>query len=208
MTYLVYPKRGAPLQERFDSKWVPEPNTGCWLWLGGLTSCGYGAFAPVNKGEKAHRWAWMLYRGPIPEGMVIDHMCRVRSCVNPDHLRVVTPTQNTLENSASLQSQNAKKTHCKNNHLLAGDNLYVNKHKDGTEARACRTCKRVSDLTGHRRRRREQGVPFKEEWSSIDGTARKRASRDERRSQEPQTQDTAAGTGGVRSLQLHTNKDA
>lgn len=100
------------LQARFDAHWIPEPNTGCWYWTGYVTKSGYGCFVPGIRVFPAHRIAWELYRGPIPAGMVIDHCCRVRHCVNPDHLRVVTRRQNALENSVSIQALNAQKTAC------------------------------------------------------------------------------------------------
>ena len=100
----------------FDDRWTPEPNTGCWLWTQTLDTGGYGIIGyqgqrgPIR--EKAHRLGWMLLRGPIPQGLVIDHMCRVRSCVNPDHLRVVTMKVNSTENSISPNGLNAAKTCC------------------------------------------------------------------------------------------------
>lgn len=123
---------------RFDAKWVPEPNTGCWLWTGAVSEKGYGAFWGGLDGPRtAHRWAWLLYRGLVPHGMVLDHLCRVRSCVNPDHLRVVTPTQNTLENSVSFSATNRAKTHCKRGHLLEGPALRIRRNG----ARVCVLCR-------------------------------------------------------------------
>jgi len=100
------------LRERFDAKWTPEPNTGCWLWSAALQGDGYGVFHDALRVKKAHRAGWELYKGPIPDGMVLDHVCRVRSCVNPDHLRVVTLEQNLTENSISPTAVNAMKTKC------------------------------------------------------------------------------------------------
>lgn len=132
-----------PIRERFDAKWTPEPNTGCWLWTGAINKGnGYGHFGP-NRGiiatHRAHRVAWILYRGPVPEGMVIDHMCRVRSCVNPDHLRLATPQQNALENSVSIVAALAKKTHCPQGHPYAGHNLKYS----AQGSRVCRECRRA-----------------------------------------------------------------
>ncbi len=70
-------------------KIMPEPNSGCWFWLGAL-SRGYGSL----KNARAHRVAYEMTIGPIPEGLVIDHLCRVTSCVNPDHLEAVTQAEN------------------------------------------------------------------------------------------------------------------
>ena len=104
-------------RERFDEKWIPEPNTGCWLWMGCTTSGGgYGRIAnavtalPTVIG--AHVAAWLIYRGPVPDGLMVDHTCRVRSCVNPDHLRVVTQLVNNTENSSSFAAVNSAKSCC------------------------------------------------------------------------------------------------
>lgn len=95
----------------YDPRISPCPTSGCWLWLMGLTD-GYARSRIAGRLWLVHRWIWEKVKGPIPEGMVLDHMCRVRSCVNPDHLRVVTKGQNTLQNSDSIQAKNAAKTVC------------------------------------------------------------------------------------------------
>jgi hypothetical protein len=72
-----------------------EKTSDCWLWTGGKTKNGYGSFYPKKGPSKyAHRWLYALVRGPIPEGMQLDHLCRVRHCVNPDHLEPVTMQEN------------------------------------------------------------------------------------------------------------------
>lgn len=75
----------------FESKCIPEPNSGCWFWLGCL-SLGYG----VYRDRPAHRVSYELYNGPIPVGMVIDHKCETKCCVNPHHLQAVTSQENSL----------------------------------------------------------------------------------------------------------------
>lgn len=100
----------------YDPRVCPVPESGCWLWIGFVSAEGYGIAKVVTNGtrrtRRAHRMTWEAQRGPIPDGMVIDHMCRVRSCVNPDHLRVVTRGQNVIENSNSRQAINARKVVC------------------------------------------------------------------------------------------------
>lgn len=96
-----------------DPRIEPCPTTGCWLWLGCINESGYGQCASLTqRSAKAHRASWETNRGPIPEGMFLDHICRVRSCVNPDHLRIVTPKINALENSVSPSAFNAQKSCC------------------------------------------------------------------------------------------------
>jgi hypothetical protein len=121
---------------------IPEPNTGCWLWTRKDSAYGYCRLSYEGKVFSAHRFSWEAFRGPIPEGMVIDHICRVRSCVNPDHLRVVTPTQNTMENSLGVGALNAKKECC----TICGEPLRC-VNWQGRVKRDCRPCRN--------RRRRE-----------------------------------------------------
>lgn len=76
---------------------VPEPNTGCWLWLGHIRANGYPSFSicqPPKWSALAHRWAYEHFVGPIPEGFEVDHLCRVTICVNPGHLETVTKQVN------------------------------------------------------------------------------------------------------------------
>jgi hypothetical protein len=73
----------------------------CWLWLAGKDDKGYGQFSIGHRKIKPHRLAYELVHGPIPDGLLIDHMCHVRSCVNPAHLRAVTHKQNIENRSVS-----------------------------------------------------------------------------------------------------------
>jgi len=84
----------------------------CVIWPGAIGSHGYGVRWFRGKLWLAHRAAWVEARGPIPDGMMLDHVCRVRACCNPDHLRVVTPRQNTLENSKGRSAIHAAKSEC------------------------------------------------------------------------------------------------
>ena len=107
------------LPERFWAKVEPEPNTGCWLWTASLSSGGYGQFMirPSPKPERAHRLAYETLVGPIPEGLELDHLCRVRSCCNPSHLEAVTHRENVLRGTSPYASA-ARKTHCDHGHPL------------------------------------------------------------------------------------------
>ena len=80
--------------ERFENKYIPEPNTGCWLWVAHTNRCGYGTFGVAGRTYLAHRVSYNLHIGDIPKHLELDHKCRVRSCVNPSHLEPVTHKEN------------------------------------------------------------------------------------------------------------------
>jgi hypothetical protein len=99
------------IAERFASKFTPEPNTGCWLWTAALNNCGYAVLSlGSRKGRTsligyAHRIAWELEHGPVPEGLTLDHRCRVRHCVNPAHLEPVSHQVNCQRRSPARVEQ-------------------------------------------------------------------------------------------------------
>lgn len=115
---------------------MPEMDAPCWMWIGHVSEDGYGTFS-AGRMVKAHRFAYELLVGPIPEGLMIDHRCRNTRCVNPTHLEPVTNRVNILRGT-SPAARHARQTHCKRGHLLSGKNLYV---RPGDGARVCRACK-------------------------------------------------------------------
>ena len=116
-----------PVAERF---WEKVARTdGCWHWTCGLTHDGYAKFWLDGSTIGAHRWAYEERFGAIQENMQIDHLCRNRACVNPDHMEVVTVQEN-------LRRRDAIRTHCPQGHPLSGDNLRT--RREGW--RSCREC--------------------------------------------------------------------
>ena len=104
----------------------------CILWSGYIDQAGYGRF---GRHGYAHRRAYEEAVGPIPEGLTIDHLCRVRACINPEHMEPVTRGENVLR-GVGPAAMAARVTHCPQGHAYAGWNLTIK--KDG--ARRCRTC--------------------------------------------------------------------
>jgi hypothetical protein len=120
---------------RVDS--TPGPDA-CWPWRGTVHHVtGYGHFTVGRRTHMAHRLAYELFHEPIPAGMQLDHLCRVRSCVNPAHLEPVTARENNRRAPLGISTINAAKTHCPQGHPLSGDNLYMKPQG----WRVCRTCK-------------------------------------------------------------------
>lgn len=134
------------LVNRFWERVEKCPITECWLWTGATIPNGYGSFykwrdkhnKPVQ--ELAHRWSYRFFnKKTIPPKYEIDHLCRVKNCVNPAHLEAVTRLVN-MRRSFPFR-KNMKKTHCINNHALSIDNLYF--YKTGNRVdRKCRQCAR------------------------------------------------------------------
>ena len=131
--------RKTPLADRF---WAKVNKTGtCGLWTAYIEPNGYGVILGDGKKlNKAHRVSYELAYGPIPDGLVIDHLCRNRACVNPAHLEATTHRVNILR-GINLASQNIVKTHCVNGHPLSGGNLSTT--KDGH--RVCLECAREAN---------------------------------------------------------------
>lgn len=130
-----------PLSERYK-----VADNGCWLWTGAITTDRYGFFDVSGKKLSAHRYFYEFWTSTrIPHRMQLDHLCRQRSCVNPSHLEIVTPRENTLRSLP--YSMKARQTECLHGHPLSGDNLY----RKPNGSRECRICRQMQMKVFYRR---------------------------------------------------------
>lgn len=132
--------------EKFESRYVVSG--GCWLWIRAVNSNGYGRIQFKQISCLAHRMSLFLFGDGVPHGLVVDHKCKNKRCVNPKHLRIVTAKENALKNNGGVAEVNRNKTHCLRGHPLSGENLYTQK---STGYRYCKECNRRRVLRWHRK---------------------------------------------------------
>ena len=137
-----------PPPERFWPKVNFDSGGDCWIWTASINPKGYGQFRVGTKPDgravviHAHRFAYMDTVGSIPEGMELDHLCRVRACVNPMHLEPVTTRENQRRSPISFVTIKGSRTHCANGHEWTEENTYWYSSRGGNPHRQCRQCKR------------------------------------------------------------------
>lgn len=128
-------KHVVPAIDRFYKCFIEDEESGCWNWtLYVDESHGYGKFRVEGKDYGAHRWSYLHFKGDIPDGLVIDHLCRNRRCVNPSHLEVVTVRENTIRGQG-ITAENAGLDSCRRGHLFTEANTYYRNNR-----RHCRKC--------------------------------------------------------------------
>lgn len=136
----------------------------CWLWNGDKNHAGYGRFSIKRKKYLAHRVSFRVSGNEIKEDMVLDHLCRVRNCVNPAHLEQVTHRENTLRGDGGWATGRtyAARTHCPNGHEYVPENVY-----SARGMRECKVCRNTAAREYQRRRRAELKADRKGEPASM-----------------------------------------
>ena len=126
------------LEDRFWNK--VQFTTDCWLWQSAKSPGGYGLIKHGDNMVGAHRVSYRIYKGEIPNGLQLDHLCRVRHCVNPAHLEAVTQKENIRRGETGHHDNhsNGKKIICKNGHSFSRENVIYYKNR-----RMCRECGRI-----------------------------------------------------------------
>ena len=137
-------KHGLSVQERIENR-IDMSTSDCWLWLGSVTSRGYGNIGVEGKTKSVHRVYWEALNGPAPEDMFVCHTCDVPICVNPEHLFLGTRLDNTQDMVNKGRAANLKLTHCKRGHLLG--------KAQSKKVRRCKLCARQRSLDSYHRRK-------------------------------------------------------
>lgn len=142
-------KPATRILDRLDRLTMPIPFSGCMVYLGFVSEKpGYVRCKHKGRTEYAHRAVYEEAHGPIPEGLQINHLCEVKSCLNPLHLEAVTRKENARYSYRPEWNSQRSKTHCKRGHELSGDNLYQHKGR-----RHCKACRAAHDRQTKARRK-------------------------------------------------------
>lgn len=130
--------------ERFEQRITKDARSGCWLWTGAKAT-GYGLIWNGERYEVVHRWAYKHFKGDIPPGYEIDHLCFKRGCANPQHLDAVTPEENRRRWGVSYRGTKRKpRKRCAQGHKLTHDNI-ISDPRTGL-LRGCKQCRRITAL--------------------------------------------------------------
>lgn len=141
------------MADRLLGKCIPEPNSGCWLWFGATNPKGYGNVAVKGRTVGAHRLSYEEFVGPIPDGLDLDHLCRMPCCINPAHLEPVTRRENVIRGNVPkvCGAHELAKTHCPSGHEYTEENT-----RRYRGSRYCKECNRARLRADDARKRQER----------------------------------------------------
>jgi hypothetical protein len=141
--------RVVPLFSRYEVNEI----TGCWLWLGYVNEDGYARAGEQN----AHRLFYTHFIGPVPDGYDVDHQCKRRDCVNPDHLEAVTEAENNRRRTRTVTLAGKNFQMCRQGHLIRGENVSI-RNRNGKQYRQCWLCSRPGPEPSRIGRRRAHAL--------------------------------------------------
>lgn len=163
---------GDMYRDRLRAKYTVDGSTGCWVWNGAKGDLGYGVFRYQGRNQPVHRASYKMHKGEIPKGLVLDHLCRNPSCINPDHLEPVTQLEN-VNRGVSAQTKRAAaaaKTHCRNGHPYSENEIFVG----AKNKRRCKQCQREKALAeyyaNHEVNKAKGRVSKRKAWAAKRGT--------------------------------------
>jgi hypothetical protein len=168
-----YQRRTRPLEDRLWEK--VEKTESCWNWTGAISNNGYGKIGTGGRDgmdEYVHRITYRWAKGPIPEGMEIDHLCRNRRCCNPDHLEAVPPRVNSLRGEAPNVVL-YREQRCIHGHDLTPENTYYINEKGRGRVARCRTCRQAASSRWKRgQSKKARGLPYEDNKGSRNGMSK------------------------------------
>lgn len=158
------------VREQLEKYSVPDPNSGCWLWIRYQNKDGYGKLNVGNKVRFSHRVSYEIYKGSIPKGMNVCHKCDTPACINPDHLWLGTQRENIIDmfkKGRAIRKINSgcfkQKTNCHKGHELSGNNLRVYGGQ-----RVCWICN-IERQKKYRELNKEKIILYKRKWRKKHG---------------------------------------
>lgn len=131
------------IKERLERHSIPIPECGCVIWTRALSTDGYGQFWANGRLRNAHIVAYELAKGPVPDGLEIDHLCRVRCCINPDHLEAVSDRENVIRGRGPAVTRARNMLRHSNTCPHGHDDLVYYLRKDGRMQKQCKTCQAI-----------------------------------------------------------------